>query len=238
LVTSADDRPSEGLDPGVPGASARARYERLRRRDERRRREAFGRLAPLISLLAGPKKSTEAWAAGAEGEERIGAYLGQAVGAHGVLLHDRRIPGRRANLDHVAVVASGVWVIDSKHYRGRLVRRRVGGWPTTRHALFVGRRDHGALVAAAQRQRGVVARLVPSDVRVQVALCFTGVEWPLLARPFVLDGVLVTWPRALAKALTASGRLDADRRRQVAAAIARAFPAYVPAASDRPARPH
>jgi hypothetical protein len=238
LVTSAQDGPAAVPDPGVPGASARARYERLRRRDERRRREAFGRLAPLVSLLAGPKRSTEAWGVGAGGEERIGASLGRAVGGHGVLLHDRRIPGGRANLDHLAVVASGVWVIDSKHYRGRLVRRRVGGWWTARDALFVGRRDHAALLAAARRQRRVVGRVVPRDVAVRVALCFTGVEWPLLARPFVLDGVLVTWPGALAKSLAAPGPLDADRRRQVAAGLAGAFPAYAPPPPDPPPRPH
>ena len=71
--------------------------------------------------------STEMWALGAEGEESIGVLQLGAVGERGVVLHDRRVPHSRANLDHLAIVPSGVWVIDSKHYRGRLQRRKVRG---------------------------------------------------------------------------------------------------------------
>ncbi len=92
---------------------------------------------PSISFLAGPKATTEAWARGAQGEERVGRLLDQVVGDEGVVLHDRRVPGRRINLDHLVVVASGVWVIDTKHYRGQLARRQVGGWFNAREVLTV-----------------------------------------------------------------------------------------------------
>ena len=223
-----DDAPKDDplVDLGTPGASARARYERLRRRDDRRRRQAFGRFAPAVSFLVGSKPSTEAWARGAEGEERVGPYLSRRIGDIGVVLHDRRIPGSRANLDHVAIVPSGVWVIDAKHSHGRLEGRNVGGWFVSRQVLYVGRRAQTARVQGAQRQRDVVVRHVAPGVTVRAALCFTGVDVPLLARPFTVDGVLVTWPKALAKTLTAPGPLDAVRRRELAAALARAFPAY------------
>ena len=233
MAISDDARPTD-IDPGTPGASARARYLQLRERDDARRRKAFGRLAPMVALLCGPKRSTEAWAKGAEGEQRVGAVLARAVGARGVLLHDRRIPGSRANLDHLAIVPSGVWVIDAKHYRGRLERRSVGGWFVSHEALYVGRRDCSSLLGAAERQRTHVARHVPGGVRVRSALCFTGVELGLFARPFELDGTLVTWPRALATTLAAPGRLDADACRELAVTLARAFPAY---SNDRPAGP-
>jgi hypothetical protein len=213
------------LQIGRAGASARARYDALRRRDEGHRRKTFGRLAPLVRLIVGPDESTEAWGRGAEGEERIGAYLQGAVGG-GVLLHDRSIPRRRSNLDHIAVVPSGIWVIDSKHYRGRVERRTVGGWFRCRPALYVARRDLTSLVAGALRQRAVVAEAVGSDVPVRVALCFTGAEWPFLARPFTIDGVLVTWPRALARALGAPGVLGAAERTDLARRVAEAFPPY------------
>lgn len=225
-MANTDDPGGDDIELGTPGASARDRHERLRRRDDDRRRRRFGRLAPVVAFMAGPKQSTEAWARGADGEERIGGNLSRAVGDRGVLLHDRRLPGSRANLDHVAVVPSGVWVIDSKHYRGRLERRSVGGWFTSRDALYVGRRDRSDLVASADRQRVEVARHVDEDVPVRVALCFTGVEWGLFARPFALQGVLVTWPQALAKTLATPGALDADARHELATALARAFPAY------------
>jgi hypothetical protein len=213
------------LQVGTAGASARARYDALRRRDDAGRRKTFGPLAPLVRLIAGPDESTEAWGRGADGEERIAAYLHSAVGG-GVLLHDRSIPRRRSNLDHIAVVSSGIWVIDSKHYRGRVERRTVGGWFRSRPALYVARRDQTSLVAGALRQRALVAEVVGSDVPVQVALCFIGAEWPFFARPFTIDGVLVTWPRALARALGAPGGLGAAERTDLARRVAETFPPY------------
>lgn len=211
---------------GTPGASARARYEALRARDAARRRRTFGPFAPMVSFVVGPKRSTKAWGKGAEGEERVGPFLARTIGDDGIVLHDRKIPRSRANIDHIAIVASGVWVIDSKHYRGRLQLRTVGGWFHSRRALYVGRFEHTALVRSAERQRARVAGNVPPDVPVKAALCFTGVELGLFAKPFVLDGVLVAWPKALGKVLGVPGPLDAGRRHDVEALVARAFPPY------------
>lgn len=177
-------------------------------------------------MLAGQKHSTEIWALGAEGEETIGAGLNRAVGDSGVVLHDRRVPNSRANLDHLAIVPSGVWVIDSKHYRGVLERRRISGFFMSREALSVGRRDRSSLLASAARQRALVTRHVRPDVPVRVALCFTGVELRVFARPFELDGVIVTWPKALAKSLAKPGPLDAAARHDLAVRLAAAFPSY------------
>lgn len=227
------DGPSTGhLDPGAAGASARAEYERRTARDEARRRARFGRVAPLVRVLAGPKASTEAWAQGAEGEALVGDRIDQIVGARGVVLHDRRVPGGRSNLDHLVVVAGGVWVIDTKHYHGRLAKRQAGGWFISREVLTVGRRDQSRLLASAQRQRATVEHALGrgfpeiTSVRVRAALCFTGVEVSLLARPFVMDNVLVTWPRALPRALHEGGPLRGRDREEVASRLARAFPPY------------
>jgi hypothetical protein len=48
----------------------------------------------------------------------VGLSLSRAVGRVGLVLHDRSVPGTRSNIDHLAVVPSGVWVIDTKHYAG------------------------------------------------------------------------------------------------------------------------
>lgn len=136
------------------------------------------------------------------------------------------MPQSRANLDHLAIVPSGVWVIDSKHYRGRLERRKVGGWFMSWEALYVGHRDRSSLLASATRQRALVTPHVPSHVPVRVALCFTGVELNLFARPFALDGVIVTWPKALAKSLAKPGPLDPPVRRELALVLAAAFTSY------------
>jgi hypothetical protein len=227
---------THGTKGGRPGASARAEYERRQAEDTARRRAIFGPLAPVVRLLAGPRPSTEAWDRGAVGEERVGPWLERAVGRRGVLLHDRAIPGGRANIDHIAVVPSGVWVIDTKHFRGRLERRESTGWFVPRPRLVVAGRDRGRLVTAARRQQALVTEALVAEALVathpgagslvRVALCFTGVQVGPFTRPFTLEGVLVTWPRAFARVLTASGPLRSDERRALASRLARTFPPH------------
>ncbi len=216
----------EAIEHGHAGASAWAEYERRRQQDEARRRARFGPLAPLVRVLVGPKASTEAWARGAEGEEHVGDLLDKCFGSNGVVLHDRRVPGRRLNLDHLVVVASGVWVIDTKHYHGQLARRQVGGWFNAREVLTVGRRDQSHLISSANQQRAIIEHALARDASVRAALCFTGVELSLFARPFVMDGVLITWPKALARSLCAPGVLTESSRSEVADRLAQAFPSY------------
>jgi hypothetical protein len=216
---------------GHAGASARAEYERRQARDEARRRAVFGSLAPVVRFIAGPKPSTEAWARGAAGEERVGHWLDEAVRGSGTVLHDRALPHGRANIDHLAVVASGIWVIDTKHFRGRLERRDLGGWFVPRPRLFVAGRDQSRLVTSARRQQAEVAEALVAEEPaggplVRVALCFTGAQVGLFARPFTLEGVLVTWPRAFASTLAAGGPVGSVERRALAARLARAFPAH------------
>lgn len=142
------------------------------------------------------------------------------------MLHDRSVPRRRINLDHVVVVPSGVWVVDTKHHHGRLRRRKVGGWFSPRRALYVGRRDQSRLLRAARAQRALVERALGGTAPVCAALCFTGVELTFFARPFACEGVLVTWPKALGKALVAPGPLDPGDVAVLAGRLARAFPSY------------
>jgi type IV secretory pathway protease TraF len=61
-----------------------------------------------------------AWRRGAAGERRTARLL-SPLERHGwAVLHDLAVPGSRANLDHLVIGPGGVFVIDSKQYRGRL----------------------------------------------------------------------------------------------------------------------
>jgi hypothetical protein len=60
-----------------------------------------------------PDPEAQAWARGADGERRTAELL-RGLGRDWVVFHDAAIPGARANVDHVAVGPTGVWVIDSK----------------------------------------------------------------------------------------------------------------------------
>ena len=117
-----------------------------------------------------------------------------------MVLHDRALPHGRANIDHLAVVASGIWVIDTKHFRGRLERRDIGGWFVPQPSSLRGGPHQSRLVTSRRQQAQVAEALVAGPPRplVGAALCFTGVQVGLFARPFTFEGVLVTWPRAFA----------------------------------------
>jgi hypothetical protein len=223
--SAAPDRP---IDPGRPGDSARREYERRRQRDDERRRRIFGRyLAPVVKVVAGERPTTSAWDRGGRGEARVGRYLTGAVGHIGYVLHDRRIPGSRGNIDHITLVPSGVWVIDTKQYRGRVQQRDVGGWFSARPTLFVNGRNQTKLIPPVQGQVARV-RAAIGDVDVYGCLCFNDAEWGLLSKPVVIDGITVTWPRRLADALVRPGPLGHQELKEVSARLARAFPSYAP----------
>jgi hypothetical protein len=91
-------------------------------------------LAPRLSLVAGafaaiaagcglrfrPSPDAVAWRRGAVGERRTARLL-DPLERHGwAVLHDLALPGSQANLDHLVIGPGGVFVIDSKQYRGHL----------------------------------------------------------------------------------------------------------------------
>ena len=89
-------------------------------------------LGALAAMAAGwalrfrPSLDAIAWRRGAVGERRTARVLA-ALERHGwAVLHDLALPGSRANIDHLVIGPGGVFVIDSKQYRGRLQVDRSG----------------------------------------------------------------------------------------------------------------
>ena len=193
------------VESGSAGASARREYERRRARDEERLRAQWGKLGGIAVALSDEKQSTSAWATGAVGEERLGARLDSLASDSIAVLHDRRIPGSRANIDHIIVTPGRVWVVDAKRYKGRPDLRIEGGLIRPRvEKLTVGRRDCTKLVDGVLKQVALVQELLPG-----VPLCFVEADWPLIGGAFTTRGVHVLWPKRLAKLLTESrGPLD------------------------------
>jgi hypothetical protein len=83
-------------------------------------------LGGLVAMVTGwglwfrPSPDAVAWRRGAAGERRTARLL-DPLERHGwAVLHDLAVPRSRANIDHLVVGPGGVFVIDSKHYRGRL----------------------------------------------------------------------------------------------------------------------
>jgi hypothetical protein len=67
-----------------------------------------------------PSPDAIAWRRGAAGERHTARLL-DPLERHGwAVLHDLALAGSAANIDHLVIGPGGVFVIDSKHYRGRL----------------------------------------------------------------------------------------------------------------------
>jgi hypothetical protein len=203
--------PSEApspAEPGVAGSSARREYERRKAKDVERLHNKWGRLGGLAVVLSDERQTTKAWDRGAVGEERLGARLNALAADDLAVLHDRRIPGSKANIDHIAITPGGIWVIDAKRYKGRPELTIEGGILRPRvEKLLVGRRDCTKLVDGVLKQVDVVRDLV-GDVPVTGALCFVEADCPS-------SGV-----HSRRGALTYSGRSDWPKclpRRQPAA---------------------
>jgi hypothetical protein len=93
-----------------------------------------GLLAPRFSLVVGvlvtvaagwglrfkPSPDAVAWRRGAAGERRTARLLAPLERHGWAVLHDLAVPGSRANFDHLVIGPGGVFMIDSKRYRGRL----------------------------------------------------------------------------------------------------------------------
>lgn len=198
------------INPGVPGGSARREYERRQAKRMERIRAKHPKLGGLILALSDDPQSTKAWDAGAVGEERLGARLTELSSECLRVLHDRRIPGTKANIDHLAVTPTGVYVIDAKRYRGRPHLKVEGGLLRPRiERLLVGTRDRTTLVDGVLKQADLVRRIVGDEVPVTGVLCFIEADWPLFGGAFTTRGVDVLWPKRLYARLAMDGEYGA-----------------------------
>jgi hypothetical protein len=123
-------------DRGEAGRSALREHERRASRELARKQKAvdadatwrreivekrpvLGRIATTLTAkpTIGPEsQATRAWKTGAIGEQLVGDLLESCTGVE--VLHDRRMPRSKANIDHIAVAPTGVYVIDAKRYDG------------------------------------------------------------------------------------------------------------------------
>jgi hypothetical protein len=125
-------------------------------------------VAPQMSLVLGAlaamavgwglrfRPSSEAVARwrGAAGERRTARLL-DPLERHGwAVLHDLAVPESRANRDHLVIGPGGVFVIDSKHYRGWLWLDAVG-------KLWHGRYPLAPALRAVSFEADQAARILP-----------------------------------------------------------------------------
>src|SRR5512132_2635841 len=96
---------------------------------------ALAAMATAWGLRFKPSPDAVAWRQGAAGERRTARLLAPLERHRWAILHDLAVPGSTANIDHLVIGPGGVFVIDSKQYRGRLQLDAVGKLWHGRHPL-------------------------------------------------------------------------------------------------------
>jgi hypothetical protein len=156
-------------------------------------------VAALAAAAAGwglrfrPSAEAVAWRQGAAGERRTARLLCQLERHGWAVLHDLAVPGSRANIDHLVIGPGGVFVIDSKQYRGRLQLDRFGRLWHGRYPLAPAL---GAVSFEADRAAQV---LTDPDVVVVPIVAVHGAQVPW--GKVVTDGVPVLPARRLPRML-------------------------------------
>jgi hypothetical protein len=219
---SSDPDPQR-LDTGTAGASARREHERRRANREARTRERHPHIGgALLALREDPTHET-VWARGAKGEEHVAKVLGERLRPEAVMLHDRRVPRTRANIDHIAIAPSGIWVIDTKRYTGKVA---VNAPLIGKAKLTINGRDQTKLIDGLAKQVALVSNAVEAispGVPVQGALCIVDADLPLLGT-LKFRGFPLLHPKPLTKRINRGDVLATDRIRSTAIVLAERFP--------------
>jgi hypothetical protein len=158
-------------------------------------------LSALAAVMAGwalrfrPSPDALAWRRGAAGERRTARLLGELEQHGWAILHDLAVPGSRANIDHLVIGPGGVFVIDSKQYRGRLQLDPSG-------RLWHGRYPLAPTLGAVSFEADQAAQvLTDPDVVVRPIMAIHGAQVPW--GKLVIDGVPVVPARRLPSMLRA-----------------------------------
>ncbi|MEO5982299.1 MAG: nuclease-related domain-containing protein, partial [Pedococcus sp.] len=136
------------------------------------------------------------WAAGAEGERRVAAAL-SSLPTGWTVVHDRLLrPGRsEANLDHIVIGPTGVYLVDAKNRAGR-VTEHEGGLFQHRHRD--GRPESVSLAAELKKVHGMAAYMAAeADRPITPVLCLAGAHADEFGEPRMVRGVWVVPVAAL-----------------------------------------
>jgi hypothetical protein len=218
---------SGDVDRGTPGGSLLREYEQRKTRHEEQVRSRHPRLAGLLLALHSDPATTANFRRGAIGEAKVAERLVRRCGDEVEFLFNRRLSarGRDGDIDVLAVAATGVHIIDVKHYHRAPVRvRRTGGLLTaTKEQLLIRGRDHTRLLESVQRQHDAVRGVLDQAVPIHLAVCFVDADLPLIADR--IAGVGILGPRDVARRLRKPGPLGPAARHELVRHLASQLPA-------------
>jgi hypothetical protein len=211
------------LDRGRAGASVGREYQRRRHNRESRTLQAHPRIGPLLLALSNAPRHEKAFRLGELGERAVADTL-ERLTAGAAVLHDRRMPGGYGNIDHLAIVRSGVFVIDAKGYKGKVKVLTPLFGP---QRLLIAGRERTKLIDGLERQVTAVREALAANghpgVPVRGVLCFTTADLPFFGT-LKIRGHLLLHRRSLLKKLRGEGPLGPQAIEVLTHTLARALP--------------
>lgn len=214
-----------------PGASALRQYEKKRQAREEYATAAFGQLGKLAAKVLPEPQAQKNWKTGAQGEREAAARLAKLLEHTNVLLlHDRRIPGSDANIDHIAIGPGGITVIDTKKWHGKARVRKSGFGKRAREQFVVDGQNRPKPIEGVIKQMAVVESAMrairpPMEIELRGAIYWWNYDGLPLFGEVRVNGIPVYAGKKVAKLANRPGDLDEMRIRFVYQQLAQALPA-------------
>ena len=169
------------------------------------------------ALREAQKRRDPRWSKGATGEYLMGVSLEHRLTGGARVLTDRQVPGTKSNIDHLVIASSGVWIIDSKKWKGK-IEYKADSLTSIDARLFVGGKDRTSKVESIYGLVIPVAQVIEDrTVPIHPALVFIEGDWTaaslprfLVGKPYVHEGVYISPPKVLIKLINEPGSLDGE----------------------------
>jgi hypothetical protein len=171
------------------------------------------------------------WTKGAAGEYLMDLSLHNHVNEGSIILTDRQVPGTKSNIDEIVVAPSGVWIIDSKNWKGKIEYKSATKMSTAKR-LYVDGKDRTSAVEAIFNLVIPVAQVIGDrSVPIKPALVFIEGDWSdtsaariLTSKPYQHLSVWISWPKAIWKKINEPGPLDAGAVKRIGTTLDAALP--------------
>jgi Nuclease-related domain len=146
---------------------------------------------------------------GAEGEQITATFM-ETLGPNYTAIHDLGIPGSRANVDHVVVGPTGIFVVDSKNHSGRISYNKG--------TLWSGTNPQSRQLEALRFESEYVATLLGRPV--VTIMCF--VKGKLAKDPMLVDGIQIVSLKSLREAIRSGPPTLSEAEARAAISLLRA----------------
>jgi hypothetical protein len=174
------------------------------------------------------QRSVRVWARQSFVDRRLGSRLDRELQGCAAVLHHRQRPNRSGSIDHLVIAATGIWVIAVVHDATSIEpHRRLD--PTVARSIRIGGEPRPDLFdqigGDVQAVRHAIEPIGFSWVDVHPVLCLTKVDKGLRSLPFQVDGVGISWAKALVGDIGRRGQLAPRQIATLATELSVVFPA-------------